>query len=182
MQIYDLLKQDHEEVKALLTELVNLAEDDDYHSVLIDQIASALIPHSRAEESVFYNTIRAVDSDTGEVMHGYKEHIEAEGILRTLQALDKTDMSWKATAVKLKEALDHHVAEEESKIFAQGHRIFTAEEAESIGEAFVELKGKIVLQGGLANTFELVKNLMPPRLINKLSNFSASGRSGSAGV
>jgi hemerythrin-like domain-containing protein len=169
MQIYDHLKQDHAVVQGLLTELVNLAEDDDYRSVLIDQIASALIPHARAEESVFYNTIRAVDSDTGEVMHGYKEHLEAEGTLRMLQAMNKSDMSWKATARKLKESLEHHIHEEETQIFAQGKRIFSAQEAESIGEAFIELKDKIAEQGGLANAFELVKNLIPPRFLDKMS-------------
>ena len=173
MLIYDLLKKDHEEVKALLTELVSLAEDDDYRTVLIEQIASALIPHSRAEESVFYNTIRAVDADTGKVMHGYKEHMEAEGLLRMLQAKEKTEMSWKETARKLKEALEHHVQEEETEIFSQARSIFTNDEAESIGEAFTELKGKIAVQGGMANAFELVKNLMPPRFVNKLSNFSS---------
>ncbi len=169
MQIYDYLKKDHEEVKALLSELVNLAEDDDYREILIEQLAAALIPHSRAEESVFYNTIRAVDADSGKVMHGYREHMEAEGLLRVLQAKDRASMNWKQTALKLKAALEQHVEEEETEIFAQAKNILTDAEAESIGEAFKALKAKISEEGSVAQAFDLIKNLIPPRLMSKIS-------------
>jgi hemerythrin superfamily protein len=172
MQIYDYLKKDHQEVRALLTELVSLAEDDDYREIVIDHIAAALIPHSRAEESVFYNTIRAVDADSGKVMHGFREHMEAEGLLRVLQAKDRASMNWKETAKKLEAALEHHVQEEETEIFAQAKVILTDEEAESIGEAFNALKGKISDEGSIAQAFDLIKNLMPPRLMNKLTRDS----------
>lgn len=165
MQIYDLLHKDHEEVKALLSELVSLDVEDTYHTVLIDQIAAALIPHSRAEEAVFYNPIRGVSPDDAkDIRHGFKEHIEAEALLRILQAKDTINMNWKETALKLQKALDHHVAEEESTIFNEAKNIFTAEEAESIGEAFTELKERISGQNNLVNAFELIKNLMPKRL------------------
>jgi hemerythrin superfamily protein len=63
MEIYELLKQDHDEVQTMMDELCALKDDDDYRFVLVEQIAGALIPHARAEESVFYNTLRAVNAD-----------------------------------------------------------------------------------------------------------------------
>lgn len=57
MQIYDTLKKEHEEVKGLLNDLINLKEDDDYRFILVEEIKTALIPHSRAEEAKFYNTL-----------------------------------------------------------------------------------------------------------------------------
>lgn len=174
MNIYEALKKDHEEVLDLVDELIALRDDDDYREILVKQISEALIPHSRAEESVFYNTLRAVDAPMKEVFHGFKEHMEAEAILRTLQAKDKLHMEWKSLARKLKEALSHHINEEESEIFSIAKEAFTAEEADVMGEAFLELKPKIKEQTSLGTTADMVINLMPPRLASKIRDFGIS--------
>jgi hemerythrin superfamily protein len=174
MNIYEVLKKDHVEVLSLVDELISLKDDDDYREILVQQISDALIPHSRAEESVFYNTLRAVNAPKKEVFHGFKEHMEAEAILKTLQAKDKLNMEWKSVARKLKEALTHHIDEEETEIFSIAKEVFTSEEAEAMGEAFVELKPKVEEQSGLGRTADMVINLMPPRLASKIRDFGIS--------
>lgn len=170
MEIYEALKKDHEEVKGLLDELVSLRNDDDYRFVLIEEIRNHLIPHARAEESVFYNTLRAVNADKKVVFHGFQEHLEAETLLRTLQVMDKMNLDWKSTAEKLREAILHHVAEEESEIFAEARAVFTSEEAEAMCDAFEQLKPKIQQEGFVKNTVDMVINMMPPRLADKIRN------------
>lgn len=174
MLIYDLLKKDHDEVKTMLTELISLSQDDEYRFVLVEEIKNALIPHARAEEATFYNTIRAVDADKSIVAHGFKEHMEAESLLRLLQVKDKTNLDWKATARKLQEALEHHIAEEEGKIFSEAQNIFTTEEAESIGEAFSSLKPTFVGDGMVKNTVDMVINMLPPRLADSIRGLDNS--------
>jgi hemerythrin-like domain-containing protein len=171
MEIYEVLKKDHEEVKQLLDELVNLADDDDYRYVLITEISNALIPHSRAEESVFYNTLRAVNADKKVVFHGFQEHMEAETLLRTLQVMDKLDFGWKGVAQKLRDAIYHHVEEEESDIFEEARRAFTSEEATVMAEAFEELKPKVEEQSIAGTTADMIINMMPPRLADSIRNF-----------
>lgn len=173
MDIYTLLKNDHDEIKDLFDELIKLDEKDSYRSVLVEQIKSALIPHARAEESVFYNAIRAAKSDKTDVMHSYKEHMEAETLLRTLQLKDSTDMDWKETAIKLKGALEHHIAEEEGKIFNEARSIFSQDEVNMMGVAFEKLKAKVGQEGFLKTSFDMVVNLMPPRFIDKMRNLQA---------
>jgi hemerythrin-like domain-containing protein len=173
MEIYEALKKDHERVKELLDELVSLRDDDEYRYVLIEEIRNELIPHSRAEESVFYNTLRAVNADKGVVFHGYQEHMEAETFLRTLQVMDKMNLEWKATAEKLRDAVYHHVQDEESEIFEEARRAFTKEEAIAMCEAFEQLKPKIEQEGFMKNTFDMVLNLMPPRLSDKLRSIGS---------
>lgn len=168
MDIYEALKKDHVEVKALLDELVSLKTDDEYRFILIEEIRNHLIPHSRAEESVFYNTLRAVNADKKVVFHGFQEHLEAETLLRTLQVMDKLNVSWKATAEKLREAVNHHIEDEESEIFAQARAAFSQDEAVSMGEAFEQLKPKIEQEGFVKNTVDMVINMMPPRLADKI--------------
>jgi hemerythrin superfamily protein len=174
MQIYDILKQEHEEVRQLLNELVALKDDDEYRFVLVQEIQNALIPHARAEESVFYNTIRAVDADKSIVAHAYKEHLEAESLLRMLQVKDKTNMDWRSTARKLRDSVEHHVAEEESTVFSEARKIFTAEEAESIGEAFTKLRPSFVGDGVMKNTLDMVINMLPPRLADSIRGISGN--------
>lgn len=168
MNIYDALKADHLELKEVLNELVNLEQDDDYRMILIEQIVSSLIPHSRAEESVFYNSIRAVSSDNSPVMHSYKEHLEAETLLRTLQVKDKANFDWKNTAIKLKKSLEHHIQEEENRIFVEARKYFSNEEADMMGEAFLKMKQRVAKEGFMKTSFDMVVNLMPPRFIEKL--------------
>jgi len=164
MMIYDLLKKDHDEVKLLLDQLVALDENDQgAREVLITQIRDALIPHSRAEESVFYNSLRGFESTKDEAIHGYKEHMEAEGHLRMLQIRDKIDVEWKETARKLKSALEHHILEEEGTMFNLARQLFTPEEAEMMGQSFESLKPEIKEEGIIGTTWDMVANLMPPR-------------------
>lgn len=173
MEIYDVLKSDHEELKGLLNDLIALKDDDDYRYVLIEEIKNALVPHSRAEESVFYNTLRAVNADKKLVFHGYQEHMEAETLLRTLQVMDKLNMGWRAVAVKLREGILHHVEEEESEIFAEARQAFTSQEAEAMAEAFNELKPKVREQGIIGTTADMIVNLLPPRLADSIRNFGS---------
>lgn len=169
MDIYNALIKDHEELKTMLKELIALDDNDQYREVLIDNISTLLMSHARAEESVLYNSIRAI-SDSEKVMHGYKEHMEAEAGLRKLQLKDLTGTNWTTAAQDLLESLTHHIAEEESDIFAEARKIFSDEEAQQMGHAFLTLQNEVKNQGALKNSFDMVVNLMPPRFVDKIKN------------
>lgn len=161
MQIYDVLKADHDTLKQLLDELVGLPEGASFRSDLVQQIRDELIPHARAEEAVFYNPLRAAGASS--VMHSYLEHIQAETHLRALQAKDKMDLDTRTTANRLRDSLMSHIQDEESKIFQEARKYFSAEEAELMAKAFEKLKTEVKPEGILKTTFDLVRNLMPPR-------------------
>lgn len=172
MLIYEALRKDHEKVKALLTELVALANDDEKrHEELIMQIRDELIPHARAEESVFYNCLRQLDAGKESVRHAYQEHLEAEYFLRTLQLRDKIDGDWKATAYKLKDALEHHIENEERKVFVVAESLLTQEEAEMMGNAFERIKPEVRGEGFMKTTLDMLVNMLPPRFSGSSRNF-----------
>jgi hemerythrin superfamily protein len=169
MHIFEALMKDHEKVKELLSELVSLREDDhESRNDLVDDIRDELIPHSRAEESVFYNSLRALDAGKNVVLHSYAEHLEAETLLRTLQIEEKINLGWKATAQKLKDSLEHHIHEEETKVFAVAREVITKEEAETLGKLFEDIKPQIQDEGFIKTSFDLVANLMPVRISAKV--------------
>lgn len=175
MNIYKVLSDDHEKVKMLLTELIGLNDrDTERRTELIAEIRDELIPHARAEEAVFYNSLRMIDASKSIAMHGYAEHLEAEGLFRALQAMDKLDTTWKATAKKLKNALEEHIREEESEMFSAARQLFTEEEAVAMAETFEAMKPKIREEGLMKTTLDMVANLMPPRFSEKFKNFNLS--------
>ena len=172
MNIYQALKKDHEKVKGLLAELVSLGEGDEKRfSTLVGKIRDELIPHSRAEEAVFYNSIREVNTAKNLVWHGYEEHMMAETLLRSLQAADKIDVHMKTMAKKLKSALEHHIEEEEGEIFAAAQQLFTEQEAVEMAKAFEGLKPEIKEGNIVQTTLDMVANMMPPRLAAQLRTF-----------
>jgi hemerythrin superfamily protein len=171
MEIYEILKSDHDELKQLLNDLVVLKDNDDYRYVLIEEIRNALVPHSRAEESVLYNTLRAVNADKKMIFHGFQEHLEAETLLRTLQVMDTMNLGWRRVAQKLLAVVSHHIEAEEDEVFSEARKVFTSQEAIAMGEAFNELKPKVMEEGFLKTTADMVINLMPPRLADSIRKF-----------
>lgn len=173
MLIYEALKKDHEKVKSLLNELVNLDDDSDQRDELITQIRDELIPHARAEEAVFYNSLRTFEADKELVRDAYKEHIEAEKLLKMLQMKDAVNIDWKKTASELLKALEHHIQEEEGPMFTRAREVFTDDEARQFAEAFEKMKPEIKEEGFVGTTLDLAKNLMPPRFNKYLSGESS---------
>lgn len=174
MNIYEELKKDHREVLDLMDRLIQSADaSSKQRNSLIEQIRNALVPHSRAEEAVFYNSLRQTPEAKDLVMHAYSDHLMAEGLLRALQVTGKIDAGWRQTAGKLRDALAHHIAEEEGEVFAAAQRALSQEEADQIGTAFVQLKPEIQEQGLMGTTLDMIVNLMPGRFIGSLKDLNS---------
>jgi len=172
MQIYDILKNDHDQIKDILNDLVAIQDDSPRRKDLTAQLRDILVPHSRAEERVLYNSMREEEEGKGKAMHGYAEHMAAEGLLRSLQVMELGTVGWKPIAQKLKDELDHHIAEEETEIFAEAKLIFSDQEATEMGAAFQKLKTETKDENFLETTIDMVANLMPPRFMKNFRSGS----------
>ena len=172
MTIYEALKKDHRKLEGLLERLVHSADADDAtRTSLIAQIRDELIPHSRAEEAVFYNSLATIDEAKGLIRNGYAEHMEAETLLRTLQGLDAVGVEWTTVAKKLRDVILHHIEEEEGEIFTAAQQLLAEEEVIMMAEAFEEMKPQIRDGGFVSNALDLVANMMPLRFATPLRNF-----------
>jgi len=163
MDIYEALRNDHDELKPLLDQLVVVSEQNADTQRLLDQIRDMLIPHSRAEEAVFYNALREISSTKDLIGHSFREHMEAEAVLRTLRGLEKINVEWTGAAEKLREALLHHIEEEQGRIFTAARQVLLAEEARQMALAFQQAKREAQSKGDLANMGQMIANLMPSR-------------------
>lgn len=174
MVIYEVLKQEHREVQMLLTELASLDEQSTLRrDELVQKIHAALIPHTKAEEAVLYNPLRSYTNDEQkDILHGYEEHMEAERLLRLLQVKDKVGGDWKETATKLKEAIDHHIRDEETKIFSLAHQVFTDEETEMMATAYERLKPEVENGNFFQSVIDIAANFVPARLAASMRKYS----------
>ncbi len=173
MLIYDALKKDHVKLKDLLERLVHSADaDDQTRASLLSEIHDELIPHTRAEEAVFYNSLASIPEGKDLVSSGYAEHMEAETLLRDLQGMEGVGADWTKMAKSLEDALKHHISEEEGRIFQAARQLLADDEARMMGQAFEQMKPEVSEGGFLQNTLDLVANVMPRRFAAPLRSFA----------
>jgi hemerythrin superfamily protein len=144
MDILTKLKKEHREVQLLLDQLVDSASAAERKS-LLRQIKTALVPHSRAEEKVVYDAVRALKDrnarQDGE--EGYLEHSLADRMLATLGKAAPSSVEFAAAAKVLRELLTHHIREEESNIWSDVKDNFSDEEREQMNRDFEAAKKRV---------------------------------------
>jgi hypothetical protein len=177
VKIYDYLKKDHIKVLDILNELIQSKHaDEKVWKDLVSQLRDELIPHARAEEAIFYNSLREIDVSKKLAVEGYAEHAMAENLLRTIQATSFVDIHWVDLAKKLRDSLQHHIREEEGKMFTAAQSLFLDTEAEMMGEAFNKMKPQIRDENIMQTTLDMVANMMPDRLRQGFKRFTPGVR------
>jgi hemerythrin-like domain-containing protein len=143
--ILDTLKKEHEEVAAMLKELVE-TDNGPARKRLVKQIKAALVPHLRAEEKVLYKSViglrdRHAKQDGEE---GIIEHRLADKMLAGLgKAQSATSPQFSAAAKVLKELIQHHVEEEEREIWKDVKANFSTEDRVAMNQRFEAEKQRV---------------------------------------
>jgi len=165
MTILEVIKNDHDRIKALCNRLMNnIDSDPEKRSEIIRHIRMELVPHSRAEEVVLYNKMRSSDGPNGQIYDGFREHAEAEALLYALEAVESVHVDYKMIAQKLTDTILHHIQEEEDVVFQEAKALFSKKEGEEMAKEFNILKPKIRDQSPLISSVEFLQNLIPPQM------------------
>lgn len=143
-----LLEKDHDEVKALLGALVD-GEQDRSRQKVIETLKTNLVAHSRAEEQVVYDAL--IRSRAKQDVHvlaeeGYVEHGSVDDLLLRVSRQDIGSELWLAHVKAISELLEHHIAEEQSQVFAQLGDLFSRDELVEMGREFLRLKARVLTQ------------------------------------
>jgi hemerythrin-like domain-containing protein len=145
VDILDTLKEEHEEVAALLQRLVDGQSSAERKS-LLKQIKGALVPHTRAEEKVLYDAIIAVRKKgvQKDGQEGYLEHGLVDRMLAILSKATKLmSPEFGAAAKVLKELVEHHVQEEESAVWSDAKKYLSTEERQAMNRKYLKLKKNV---------------------------------------
>lgn len=142
-----LLHADHKIIRELAKELAE-TQSSARRKTLVRELKPLLVAHSRSEEAAVYmplTQLRTSPDSRAAGSEGFVEHNLADIVLERLAtAKDVASEMWKAHAKVLHEALEHHVAEEESKMFEELGEHFSDEEREAMGADFIRGKARLL--------------------------------------
>lgn len=143
MDIYQILKKDHEEVKELIEEQIE-SHHSGSGSDLMAKIASELLAHMEGEEKTLYPRLEQDEETREKILESYEEHHVTKEVLKELGKSSKNDDRWLAKLTVMKELVDHHVEEEEKHVFKAAKKILDKEEAQEIAEQFMDEKKRVM--------------------------------------
>ncbi|MDX9731685.1 MAG: hemerythrin domain-containing protein [Bdellovibrionales bacterium] len=179
MLIYDAIKNDHRKIQPLVEELKQAGEKNEKRRacLLLEEIRDELVPHSRAEEIVFYGPLCSVESQNPAFCHGYQEHIDLESTLQDALARaskEGIDLTWQRTVDRFAKALLHHVTEEETAAFQAARETFSEAEARTMAEVFEALKPNVAKEGWKKSALDIVTKMMPAKYAATVRNLTAT--------
>ena len=135
MDALKLIKDDHEKMRKLLTELESTTERGvKTREELFATIKGDLTIHEIIEEEIFYPALKEHPKAKDIVLEGYEEHHVVDVVMAELEDLPVDDESWGAKAKVMKENVEHHMEEEEGDMFRQARAIFDRQELEELGD------------------------------------------------
>lgn len=150
MDALALLISQHEEVNALFEEIEGTDDDED-KLALFGELADAFAAHATIEEKIFYPAVYRVGgrrsssgladaSATEELLaEAVEEHLAAKRTLADLLKMSPRDEQFAAKLTLLKEQIEHHVEEEEGKLFPKVKKELETEELEALGAQMEEM-------------------------------------------
>jgi hemerythrin-like domain-containing protein len=141
MDAITLLKNDHDKVKRLLSELESTTERGvKTRQELFATIKGELTVHETIEEEIFYPALKSHPKAKDLVLEAYEEHHVVDTVMAELESLDVADETWGAKATVMKENVEHHIEEEEGEMFRQARQVFEREELDELGARMEERK------------------------------------------
>jgi len=141
MDVYQLLKQDHQKAKQLFEKLGDTSDGaEKTRERLFAQLKEELDLHAQVEEKHFYPALRNNKETKDLVEEALEEHKEMKTALKELDAAEKTDESWAEKLAELKADVEHHVEEEETELFPLAQKLLDSTKAEQIAQAIQKEK------------------------------------------
>jgi hemerythrin-like domain-containing protein len=116
-----LLRADHERLRRLFArceDLRGLEDAEEKLAALVDDLCDALIVHTMVEEELFYPALRAASGDDELFDDAELEHAGARELVSQLEVMYPGDEHFDATLAVLADEVAHHIAQEESEMFA----------------------------------------------------------------
>ena len=160
---FQMLKKDHVEVKGLLGQLTETKESKKREELFL-KLREELVPHMKAEEITFYLPLLAKKEAREEAMEGMEEHHLSDLVLKELEKMPKGEDQWGAKMGVFKELVEHHIEDEESKVFKSAEKALDHDEIQAIMKKFEQQKQKI--KKNLSNQdLREAKLQMPPQSV-----------------
>jgi hemerythrin-like domain-containing protein len=148
MDALTLLKDDHEKVKKLLTELDSTTERAvKTREELFTKVKKELEVHESIEEEIFYPALKEHPKAKELVLEAYEEHNVVDMVMAEISSVPFEDETWGAKLTVMKENVEHHIDEEESEMFKQARQVFDKDELSELGARMEARKQELLGTG-----------------------------------
>lgn len=137
MDIFELLKQDHEKVAGIFEQLEPTTERaEKTREELFARLKTELDLHAYLEETILYPPLKQIEKTREIALEAVEEHRVVKQFLKELDAMPVTSEQWTAKLTVLKENVEHHVEEEEKEMFKQARAALTREQIDNLTARF----------------------------------------------
>ncbi len=131
MNAIDLLKAQHQEVKALFDQ-IEQTDADDEKQMIFEELADSLTAHTTIEEKLFYPAAYA--KQTKELLQeAVEEHLAIKRVIADLLGMKPDHENFEAKIKVLHEQVEHHVEEEEGELFEKVREELGDKKLEKLG-------------------------------------------------
>jgi hemerythrin superfamily protein len=132
MDLYQLIKQDHQKVKRLFERLAEADSGSPSQTRIFAELKRELELHTTVEEKYFYPALQQFAQARDLVEEALAEHADVKATLEELDQGDKEDDAWMEEVSELQQDIEHHVEEEENAIFPLAAELLDAAQVEAI--------------------------------------------------
>lgn len=141
MNAIKLLKQDHSELRKYFGQYKASDGDGEKHK-LFKQIKEKLDVHTHIEETIFYPKIKDHKQLEDITLEGIEEHHVADVLVREISKLTDDSEKFEPKMDVLIESVEHHLMEEEGKMFPKVEELFDKAVLEELGREMAEEEKK----------------------------------------
>lgn len=138
MNIYEALRESHDEQRRLCEQLINSQPDVNTRKHIFKSLRVELDAHAASEERFLYCVMMMDDAGLSSSRHALAEHHEMEEMVEALTTNDPTQAGWLTRAKTLCEKVHHHLEEEETTFFQLSGKILTAEQKVLLADQYIE--------------------------------------------
>jgi hypothetical protein len=145
MDAIQLLKDDHEKMKKLLSEAEQTTEQAvKTREELFTTIKEELTVHETIEEEIFYPALKDHPKTKEIALEAYEEHHVVDMVMAEIEGVAFDDETWAAKFKVMKENIEHHIEEEEKEMFKQARDAFEQQELEDLGARMTARKEELL--------------------------------------
>jgi len=139
MDALALLKKDHELVKDIFKKIEEAEDDQEERTSLFEQLMDEISVHERIEEEIFYPALQKLPNAKEDVAESFEEHHVVDMIVTEMD-VEPDDEKWKAKFTVMKENVEHHIKDEEEKLFPKAEKLLGKEKLGKLGAEMAALK------------------------------------------
>lgn len=142
--ILNVLKAEHNQLRKLFKELDATTDRAvKKRQKLLEEIELNLLPHAKWEETVFYPAFAERASHDGLKTHAeaVEEHRVVEKmVIPDVKGAEVDSREFAGNAKVFADLIDHHAKEEETTMFAEARKLFSADERAQLADEYAEWK------------------------------------------